>query len=333
MLALLGSVPGCAAAGVAARPVEKSAASPVAPFTPFPPLTHADAWSRVPAETPPLPLWARMTMESLPLTTLLQLRLDALHRTENPLGKELSARLRWTVADANRCHYAKQAAEADLKGAGLGAHALQQLADLDRLDEPERSALAFARRLTLSAASITDDEVAALVAAFGPDDVVAIVLTVAFANFQDRMYLALGLTGEADGAIPPLRVHVAPDAVVDVPARIAPDDDADRREIAAGAAGTWSPHSFDELQELLEKQKARTPRLPEPDATRLAHFPRPERAQISRTVWGRMSRGYQPVLALAWAEAMRSFGREAKLDPVLANSVFWVVTRTSDCFY
>ena len=306
---------------------------PSEPSASFAPLSDVEAWDRVPRETPPLPLWARKTMESLPITTLLQLRLDALHRTENPLGKKLSARLRWIVADTNRCLYSKQAAEADLKGAGVDFDTLQQLADLERVDEPERSALAFARRLTLSAASITDDEVAALVAAFGPDDVVAIVLTVAFANFQDRVHLALGLTNEPDGAVPPIRMHVAPDAVVEVPDRVAPSDGAERREVAADVGATWSRHSFDELQELLEKQKARTPRLPEPDATRLAHFPRPDRAQISRTVWGRMARGYQPVLALAWSDAMRSFGREAKLDPVLSNTVFWVVTRTNDCFY
>lgn len=299
----------------------------------FLPVSDAEAWEHVPRATPPLPSWARTTIASLPASTLLQLDLDALQRAENPLGKELSGRLRWTVADANRCAYAKESAEADLADAGLDAEAMRRLADVDRLAEPERLAVLFARALTLSASSITDDDVAALVAAFGPDDVVAIVHTVAYANFQDRLFLGLGLTSEPGGATPPRRTRAEPDAVFAVPERPAPTAASAPRDVGSAAPPNWSARTFDELQEALERQKTRTPRVPEPGAARLARFPKPKRGEIEKRAWGRFSRGYQPVLAGAWLDATHTFAREAKIGEVLENSIFWVVTRTSDCFY
>jgi len=322
--ALLAVVPACERRDderTAAPPARESGAS-----SPFPPSSDDAAWSRVPRAEPPLPLWARTTIDSLPATTLVQLELDALHRTANPLGNELSARIRWTVADANRCAYAKQSAELDLAKAGVDA-------DESRLDGASRAALAFARRLTLASASITDEEVADLVAQFGPDDVVGIVHTVAFANFQDRLFLALGLTEEPGGAKPPLRTKASPNDPYPVPERSQPSDVGASSAKAADGPTNWSSRTFEELKERVEQQKSRTPRVPEPDAARLARFPRPDREQISRTVWGRISRGYQPVLGFGWADSMRAFAREASLDPVFENSLFWVVTRTNDCFY
>src|SRR5262245_19672517 len=286
------SFAGCDSLRRADRPADAAIASP------FPPASDADAWNRVPHVTPPLPLWARMTMDSLPLTTFLQLELDALHRTENPLGDELSARLRWTVADANRCVYAKESAESDLAAAGLVDEERRKLRDPELLDEPDRSAVLFARKLTLAQATITDEEVARLVDAFGPDDVVGIVHTVAYANFQDRLFLALGLAEEPGGAKPPLRTRASPDTEIPFPARASTRHDTPAREASGASSVAWSRHSFDELEALVDRQKLRTPRVPEPDAARLARFPRPDRGKIARTTWGRFSRGYQPLLTL-----------------------------------
>jgi hypothetical protein len=43
--------------------------------------------------------------------------------------------------------------------------------------------------------------------------------------------------------------------------------------------------------------------------------------------------GYQPELAAAWSACTRAFGREANQDRVFEESLFWVVTRTLQCFY
>lgn len=61
----------------------------------------------------PLPVWARMLADSLPRTTAAMLELDARHRHLSPLGVVLASKVRWTVAQANRCAYSVACAEGD----------------------------------------------------------------------------------------------------------------------------------------------------------------------------------------------------------------------------
>lgn len=280
--------------------------------------TALAAMARVP---PRLPLWARIQAESLPGTTALQVDLDFLHRKRNPLGPVLAARIRRAVAEENRCAYALESADADLAAAK---------APDDPPPEPERLAVEFARRLTLDGAGITDEEVAALIAALGPDDAVAVVHTTAHANFQNRIFLALGLTTEPGGAALPQEVLPPSDAQFPVPERSVPSAAASGEGIELAP---WRDLTWADLRESLETQKARPPRIPMPDETRRARIPRPARDKPARVTWGRVSTGYQPVLTGAWFRTMDAFDREANLDQAFASTVFWVVTRTSECFY
>jgi hypothetical protein len=182
------------AAACAADHAPKAAAS----SDRFPQLDEREAWERMARPTPALPAWALALVDTLPQTTAAQIDLDNLHRTANPLGPALSARVRWAVADANRCAYSKAIAEGDLERAAVAL-----AADPSGSTEVERVAVDFARKLTLSASEITDEEAAAMLAVLGPDDAVALVHTVAHANFQDRIFLALGLGPESDGPKPP----------------------------------------------------------------------------------------------------------------------------------
>ena len=287
----------------------------------FPALESGDAWARMPRETPPLPLWARTLVDSLPGTTALQVDLDYLHRKRNPLGAVLAARIRRAVAEQNGCAYAMESADFDLAQAKPPA---------EPPTEAEQRAIDFARRLTVDGAAITDEEVAALVDALGLDDTVAVVHTTAFANFQNRIYLALGLASEPGGPAPPREVLPAADAAFTVPARVEP------KQVAPGKAGAlppWDERTAAELRDLLEQQKGRESRIPMPDEVRRARLSRPERARKPRVSWGRVSMGYQPVLTTAWFRTMAAFDREAKLDQAFNSTLFWVITRTVDCFY
>jgi hypothetical protein len=100
-----------------------------------------------------------------------------------------------------------------------------------------------------------------------------------------------------------------------------------------GDALEWRERSVDDLRSLLEDQKARTARIPAADAARLARLPRPDRERAGNSAWGRISMGYQPALTSAWYRTMRAFMAEAQLDLVFANTLFWVITRSTDCFY
>jgi hypothetical protein len=83
----------------------------------------------------------------------------------------------------------------------------------------------------------------------------------------------------------------------------------------------------------MELQKSRQPRIPLPDLDRFAGLPPDVRAQATKIVWSHVSMGYQPMLTQTWFETMRIFQQEAAFNRVFSNSMFWVITRTNECFY
>ena len=62
-------------------------------------------------------------------------------------------------------------------------------------------------------------------------------------------------------------------------------------------------------------------------------LPPPLRAQASRVVWTAVSMGHQSRLVGAWFETMGASSSERRIDSVFGNSFFWVITRSSECFY
>jgi hypothetical protein len=318
---------------------QASAAAPPPP-TPgrFAELTDAQAWKLLPREEPPLPAWARMMAEPLPRTTALLLALDHLHRAESPLGAALRGKLRWAAADVNRCDYSRRYAEYDLKRAGVRPDAIAALAgDLGWVSKGERAAILFARKMSREASAVTDEEMAELIGHFGEGRVVAMVHHLAFANFQDRLFLALGVEVERGGPFPPLDVRVPPAAdpsKILAPAR--PPWDAVRKAKVADEEVTkpsWRPLQTAEVRKLVEAQKGRKARIKPPPADSLAKMPPDVRRRMEKIVWSHTSLGYQPRLTQAWFDCMGTFSMESKLDSVFSSSLFWVVTRGVDCFY
>jgi alkylhydroperoxidase family enzyme len=285
-----------------------------------------------------LPNWARALARGLPRTTAAMLDLDRLHRTRSPLGPRLRGLMRWVAADANDCEYARAYAEADLRRSGFDADALKPLqGDLSGLPEAERAALEFARRMTLDASAVTDEEVADLMDGYGPEKVAAMVLLLAHANFQDRLLLALDVPIEPGGPLPPPEVRFARGAEPPpVPPRVKPEG-ADLPEAPERIEDEeWLAYDFAELQEKLQGQRARPGRIRVPTweevlAVLPPEYPRPK-API-KIQWSLVCMGYQPELAMAWSATTRAFGEEAKQDRVFEESLFWVVTRTIHCFY
>ncbi len=284
----------------------------------------AEAWKRLPpalrGANQPLPAWARALAASLPRTTAAMLELDFLHRARGPLNPALAARLRWVAARANNCRYGQAYAEADLRRAGVSAAAIRDLAD-DPLAGPDSDALVFAHQLTRAANTITDAEVARLIGRYGEKQVVAMVLLLAYANFQDRLILALDLPLEGGGPLPPLDVAFKP---APFGARLAAPRTAVRSAAAnpeREADAEWLGLAFPDLQKGMERQRCRPPRINLP----------PQEAE--GPLWGLVCKGYQPELAGAWSACARAFEAEADQDAVFEQSLFWVVTRSLQCFY
>ncbi|HEV3023514.1 MAG TPA: hypothetical protein VGX76_13665, partial [Pirellulales bacterium] len=99
-------------------PPSSSNPSAVVEAARVPLLSDAEAWERLPQAEEgaggPLPAWARALAGNLPRTTAAMLELDWRHRAVSPLDPILRGKLRWTVAQANRCQYGTRYAVADL---------------------------------------------------------------------------------------------------------------------------------------------------------------------------------------------------------------------------
>lgn len=324
----------CLAASALALIARPAAAQPDKPpsANPFPAVTSDAAWARLPLEHPPLPAWARTLVKPLPKTTAKMLELDYFHRARNPLGPELAALLRWTVADALGSESGKATAALDLHRAGASTRIQANPGNMAALTADARLAVAFARKLTKEGHAITDAEFAALLKAYGPERVVAIVHSVAYANFYNRILLGFGAGGDA---APPVAgtFDAAAMAKMSAPAR-PPWNDLDAVKTGGLSVRVqWSKADADEVNRTLDRQKERTLRIPLPDPARIQALPEKERPQAERVVWTKVSAGYQPEMPRVWFAAMYAFYDEAKVNRVFGNSVFWVVTRTNDCFY
>jgi alkylhydroperoxidase family enzyme len=315
------------------------------PAAGLPILGDSEAWDRLPpaeeGDGAPLPVWARALADSLPRTTAAMLELDWLQRADSPLDAVLRGKLRWAVARANRCRYTVSQAELDLMHAGLDARAIEALRRdaLEEQTEADAAAMAFAQKLTLAGDTVTDEEVRQLIQAYGEKQVVAIVLLVAYANFQDRLILALQLETEPNGPLPPLRVRFAKgDAAAGAlaPPRDLPAPDGSLPDVPEQVADSqWQAFNFDVLQSNMTRQRERTGRIRVPAWEEvLQTIPEEQRPNSPlRIRWSLVCRGYQPELAAGWSACMRTFAEESQQDRVFEESLFWVITRTINCFY
>jgi alkylhydroperoxidase family enzyme len=322
--------------------------------------TDGEAWKHLPraeqGSGQPLPVWARALAPVLPRTTAAMLELDYRHRAASPLDAKLRAKMRWTAAHANRCAYAEAYALADLQGAGATpAEVAAFTANRQAAPDAERAALAFADKLTRAASTVTDEEVRRLRAYHGDAKVVAMVQLLAHANFQDRLLLTFAFPVEEGGPRPALEVRFAkPLSAVEAPPRRTPPhpqplapEAGERGEkgpplsprgrgVGGEGDAEWAQLDFTFLQGKLDAQRAREPRIPVPPWEEVRkHLPAgtPPSAKPLRIRWSLVCSGYQPELAAGWSACTRGFAEDARQDRVFEESLFWVVTRSLQCFY
>jgi alkylhydroperoxidase family enzyme len=305
-------------------------------------MDEKEAWQRLPLAGPDagktLPEWARALARTLPATTAAMLEHDYAQRMKSPLEPKVRAKMRWAAAHANRCEITQVQALADLRRAGANDSEIAKLqAGPESWAEKDRLALTFALKLTRSAFQVTDQETAALVKEFGDRQVVAMVLLLAHANFQDRLLLTLGLSPRPESQSPPLDVRLDREKLAmsppAVPARAMP---------AASAPpllerdAEWADFDFDALQRRVATQKERSGRVRVPSWEDVKKELPPGTAVPPRPIkikWSLVCMGYQPRLAAGWSACTRHFGQESKQDRIFEESLFWVVTRSLQCFY
>jgi alkylhydroperoxidase family enzyme len=292
--------------------------APVATLTDANVPADADVWRQLPraehGSGQPLPGWARELAPTLPHTVAAMLELDYRHRAASPIAPKLRAKIRWVAAHALGCAYGEAYAAADLvRGGGSPADLRGLCGDFDGLPEAERVALAFAKKMARKPHETTDDEVTCLLRHYGKKQVVAMVLLLAFANFQDRLVLALDLPVEQGGPRRPLDVRFAPVPLgtnlmlprkgMPNPPAVAPS------RLVLASTGNGSGLDFLKVQSEIAKQRTRRGRLRLPD-------------EPGAIYWRLVCRTYQPEMAAAWAACRHHFGAEANQDPVFEASVF-----------
>ncbi len=316
-----------------------------------PVLTDAEAWKKMPLIEKdtgrPLPVWIRALAVSLPKTAAAMLDLDYAQRVKSTLPPRLRAQLRWIAADANRCDYAKAYARFDYVRAGGKAEDIDNLLSrLDTLPVAEKLALTLVRQLVEAAYSVSDEQMARLVEVYGEKQVVAIVLVASYANFQDRLLLALGASVEEGGPLAPIKVQLPKPSPPDKTSKAKKEKP--KRNVSPPSKNPpplpeklddpeWTALPFDSLRERVSKQIARRQarvRIPAWETVRDLlpdNVPKPEKP--IRIQWSLLTYGYQPRLSAAWSAGLRAFRSESDLDPVFHESMFWVVTRSLQCFY
>jgi alkylhydroperoxidase family enzyme len=304
-------------------------------------LSNDEAWRKLPgatAEVQPLPGWARMLAGPMPKTTAAMLELDAHHRTGDRLPAVLRGKIRWAAADANQCEYAKAVAVADLRRAGLTDGDLAGLAAGRTTDEAERVALDFARKMMRDANTVSDEDVKKLIGQYGEQKVVAIVTLIAHAAFQDRLLLALKVPAEEKQSLPLSAKFARTRSPAGPPPQPPPGFKPVLPEEGKGAAVAdkeWTNKTYSDLQRGLGGQKDRVSRIRIPDWSEVG--PRlPEESwghRLPRVYWNRVAYAHQPEASDLWFDCVDQFRQESKMDRVLQQYVFWIVTRSIDCFY
>ncbi len=326
----------------------------------FAPLSNEESWKKLPVEKrtgEPLPSWARLLAGPNPRMAAGLLHLDFVHRAHSPLDPKIRAEMRWVAAHANHCAYTEAYALADARRAGLDDAAIQALrrGDHSKMSAAEKAALEFARKMTVNSYSVTDDEFAELAKAYGEKNAAAMVMLMAYSNFQDRFLLCLGAPLEPDGPYPPIDAVVIPE-----PGR--GDGQQNQRRPTSRPSPLpkptgkdlieddleWTGVPYEELQERLERQKNKKTRVRVPTWEEVravappSNNPNPipnANRRPTRIIWNLVCSGYQPELAAAWSRYGGQGTRGSannntnRLEPVFLTSVFWVVTRSINCPY
>jgi hypothetical protein len=183
---------------------------------------------------------------------------------------------------------------------------------------------------------VTDEQFAAVLKQTGPEKVTALVHTVAFANFQNRVTLGLGVRVEPGGPVPPLSVKLDRNRRATVKAPPRPSWAAvvaARPKKEYDAPADWKEVPYEDLERRLSAQKERALRVPLPDRAGLDRLPPDLTRQAEAVVWTRVSGGYQPEMTAAWFYMLNEYRADGRLDRVFGSTLFWVVTRSNDCFY
>jgi alkylhydroperoxidase family enzyme len=183
------------------EPREKVEAALAAAKTRSPRLPLVDdekARALLPSDWPsgPVPAWARVLL-NFPKHGKDRVVMHRATEERGTLDPKLRAAIAWVSARNDRAWYALGQAKHRLAELGLSEDAIYGIdAPGDKLPEGDKLALAFARKLTVDPALITDADIEGLRKHFSDRQVAEIVFQVTESAFFDRLTEAAGLPSE-----------------------------------------------------------------------------------------------------------------------------------------
>lgn len=313
------------------------------------PLSNEAAWQAMPraeqGSGSPLPSWIRMLAREMPRTAAAFLELDWAHRTQSSVEPGLRAAMRYVASQANGCRYAQATAEADARRAGVSSEKWSSLHTQKRSgwSAAEQAALKFAHDMSVDSDSVTDRQFAELVEHFSDRQAAAMVLGLAYANFQDRLLICLGAPLEEGGPLPPVAARFSSDSLtkhtLPPPTGAPPEIPGTKPQSAKDVIQDESPYtwlSYEDLQARLKQQRQRTTRLPIPKWEQFAaRLPEGLMEKPSDIVWYQIAFGYADELAVPFEIYLRTAATEiaGNWDRTFGNSIFWMVTDAVKCPY
>ena len=152
-----------------------------------------------------------------------------------------------------------------------------------------------------------------------PEQVVALVHTVAYANFQNRIFWRSASKSARRARYRRSIMHSI--------GRSARGGDSGRRDLGRASRRRWARYrragrglertGVRRVREGARPAAPGKPRIPMPDPTRLAGLPPEVLQRSAKIVWSNVSMGYQPGLTMTWFDCMRTFQGRVETRPRL----------------
>ena len=259
----------------------------------------------------------------------------------------------WIVSRANNCQYCLGHQESKLLGAGLDEDTIAALdGDWTGFTPAQRSAFAFARKLTFEPHLLDDADIAGLKEHYSDMQILEMILSVAGNNAINRWKEGAGIPQSRIGGNFGRRNQAG---VVEAPAPnavphtyLTPTSEKFRTSITRVAPVVVDPKTGEptkltlsrrpplesrlEVEKALEAARKRTPRLPVLDDSKARAVVSEAYPEGPLPAWVRLVAHF-PKEGVARVASFRSAEEKGDLSPILKAQVAWIVARQDRAWY
>lgn len=234
------------------------------------------------------------------------------------LDPTFSIELVWIASRANNCHYCLGHQEVKLRALGENEPRLAAIdCDWSQFSPAERSAFAFARKLTLRPDSLTDEDVQSVLAHYKPLHVLEMAMVISRYNMANRWNSSLGIPQEEYRVL----MTDTPEEFAETKSIIAPVKIEGRRPLESREA------TLGKLDEA-RRRKARLPLVDEATAAQVAG----DRSSERPAHWVRLLANF-PIEGKGLIDHYRLSVEKGSLSLELKAQIAWAAAREDRAWY